>query len=89
MNKFITITNEEVHVLITHDDDDDVLTTRAFRTFDAMKQWIEDGLHEIEDPNCEQDAELVAADLKEKGYGAAFGTIYLYECTKLMSLEEV
>ena len=82
-------TNEEVHVLITHDDDDDVLTTRVFSTFDALRQWIEDGLHDVEDPHCKLDAKLVAADLKHKGYGEAFGTIYIYECTKVISLEEV
>ena len=81
------IMKEEVHVLITHDDDDDVLTTRVFSTFGAMKQWIEDGLKEVEDPHYKQDTKLVAADLKQKGYGEAFGTIYLYECTKIISLE--
>lgn len=87
MKKFIT--NEEVHVLITHDEDDDELTTRVFSTFDAMKQWIKLGLQEAEDPDYKKDAELVVTDLKQKGYGAAFGTIYLYECTKKLSLEEL
>ena len=82
-------TNEDVHVLITHDDDDDELTTKVFRTFGAMKQWIEDGLHEAEDPQFKQDAERVVAELKQKGYSEAFGTIYLYECAKVISLEEV
>lgn len=87
MKKFIT--NEEVHVLITHDEDDDELTMRVFSTFDAMKQWIKLGLQEVDDPDYKKDAERVVADLKQKGYGAAFGTIYLYECTKKLSLEEL
>jgi hypothetical protein len=87
MKKFIT--NEEVHVLITHDEDDDELTTRVFSTFDAMKQWIKLGLQEVEDPDYKKDTELVITDLKQKGYGAAFGTIYLYECTKTLSLKEL
>lgn len=87
MKKFIT--NEEVHVLITHADDDDELTTRVFSTFDAMKQWIKLGLQEVDDPDYKKDAELVVTDLKQKGYSAASGTIYLYECTKTLSLEEL
>ena len=87
MKKFIT--NEEVHVLITHDEDDDELTTRVFSTFDAMKQWIKLGLQEVDDPDYKKDAEAVAMELKQRGYSGAFGTIYLYECTKKLSLEEL
>ena len=78
--------NEKVYLLITHPDDDDTLTTKAFKTKEGLQQFIKSILKEEYDSlingyfekDLEDEFERVISDLEYSGWSSSFEQIYIY-----------